>query len=192
MATRPTDRANRSNGYVRGNLAYDYDYLERERQRRVERERHEYEERREYAPQPRPQPRRKPAAMPRHRERIRVSPLALLGFATLAVMTVVLLGSYAKLTTASHEVALMRGELADLEKEHAELLDRYEKTFDLEAIQTAAEAAGMAKPSASQVYYFDLSEPDGVVLYSEASTNALGHVLASIGQETAALLEYFK
>ena len=60
------------------------------------------------------------------------------------------------------------------------------------AVQEAAEAAGMAKPSSSQIYYVDLSAPDNVVLYARAGENALSRAAASMGQGVASIVEYFK
>lgn len=190
MARRSEGQMNRNNRYVSGNLAYDYDYLERERQRRAPGR--DYEERREPERAPRPRPRRKPAAAPKHRERIRVSPLVLAGYAAAAVMLVALLASYAQLTAISGDVVSMQRELAALEDEHVTLVGRYERTFDLSAIKEAAEAAGMAKPSSSQIYYIDLSAPDNVVLYEHAGTNVLGRAAAVVGHGLAAFVEYFK
>ena len=192
MASRSTRQMNRSNRYVSGNLAYDYDYLERERQRRAERERRESTERREYQSVPRPQPQRKPAARPRRRERIHVSALVVLGYAATAVMLVALLNCYAELTEVSRSVGTMQQELASLEEEHVALLSRYERVFDLSAVKEAAEAAGMAKPSASQVYYVDLSAPDSVVLYQNVETGTFERVFASVWQDVFSLVEYFK
>jgi hypothetical protein len=192
MARRPTRQANSYGRYVAGNLAYDYDYLERERQRRREREQREYAERRARETTPRPEPRRKPVAPPKHRERIHVSPLVLLGFAVTAAMVVVLLMSYAQLAAISNDVVGMKSKLATLEDEHVALVGRYERTFDLSAIKEAAEAAGMAKPSASQIYYVDLSSPDNVVLYQRAEASVLGRAFAALGQNVISVVEYFK
>lgn len=192
MAQRPTREMNRNSRYVSGNLAYDYDYLERERRRRAEREMREYAERRARETAPRPQPRKQVVEQPKHRERQRVSPLILLGYAAAAVMVFMLLTNYAQLTALSNDVVTIRHELSALEEEHVSLVARYERTFDLAAIKEAAEAAGMAKPSASQIYYVDLSAPDNVVLYRQASPNVLGRALAAVGQGFESLVEYFK
>ena len=193
MARRGVRQPNQYGRYVSGNLAYDYDYLERERRRRAEREQREYAERRlREAPQP-PKPRRAPvvAEAPKYRARQHVSPLLLLGFAAAAALVVALLMSYAEMTAISNDVVRMQRELATLQDEHITLVGRYERTFDLAAIKEAAEAAGMAKPSASQIYYVDLSAPDNVVLYRRADT-ALARVCASVGHDVVSILEYFK
>ena len=192
MARRPSRQPNDYNRYVSGNLAYDYDYLERERRRRAEREQREYAERRAREPAVRPQPRSKPAAQPKHRARQRVSPFAVLGSIAAAVMLVTLLMSYAELTAVSHDVVGMRRTLSALEDEHVALLSRYERTFDLAAIKEAAEAAGMAKPSASQICYVDLSAPDSVVLHARADGSVLGRVFTAVGHDVASVVEYFK
>ena len=192
MARRSGRQSNDYSRYVSGNLAYDYDYLERERRRRAEREQREYAERRAREAEVRTQPRSTPVAPPKHRARQRVSPFAVLGFVAAAVMLVALLMSYAQLTAVSHDVVKMRSALSTLEDEHVALLSRYERTFDLAAIKEAAEAAGMAKPSASQICYVDLSAPDNVVLYARTDETVLGRVFAAVGQDIASVVEYFK
>lgn len=185
-------------GYVAGNLAYDYDRIEREQARREQERRAEVEraerEAAEYrrAREAEEQRRRRVAEKPRHRERQHVSPLLLFGFAALAAMLVSLLMSYTQLTDLSAEVVRKQNELADLKEQHVVLLTKYEKTFDLSTIKEAAEAAGMAKPSASQVYYVDLSEPDNVVIYRHEETNVLTRVFTAVGQNFGSLVEYFK
>ena len=170
--------------YVSGNLAHDYDYLEREERRRAERERQEYVRR--------PAPRKRVASPPKRRERIRVSNAVVLGFLAVASAAVMLLMGYAQLATISNQVVRQQKTLASLQEERVKLVARYEKTFDLAAIKEAAEQAGMAKPSASQIYYVDLSAPDNVVLYDRAEENAVSRAAASVGQDVASIVEYFK
>ncbi len=189
---RQSGQMSRNSRYIAGNLAYDYDYLERERRRRAERERWEYAERRTHGTTARPEPRSKTAAPPKHRERQHVSPLILLGFAAAAAMVVVLLMSYAQLTAVSHDVVTMQRRLSTLQDEHVALLGRYERTFDLAAIKEAAEAAGMAKPSASQICYVDLSTPDNVVLYRCADETVFARVFTAVGHDVGSIVEYFK
>lgn len=192
MAQKPVRQGSQYNRYVGGSLAYDYDYLERERRRHAERTEREYAERRAREQAIHREPRRKKAVARRRRERIRVSPVAVLGFAVASVMLVALLMNYAELASISNEVVSMQKKLSVLEEEHVALVARYERTFDLTAIKAAAESTGMAKPSASQIYYVDLSEPDNVVLYQRAETNMLGKALTSVGRNVEALVEYFK
>lgn len=192
MARKSMRQVNRSGRYVRGNLAYDYDYLEREERRRAERMQREYAQRRMRETRPHPTPGKRIVEQAKHRERIRVSSAIILGFSVAAVMVVALLMSYARLSVISHEVVQEQKYLAALEEEHVKLVARYEKTFDLTSIKETAEATGMAKPSASQIYYIDLSAPDNVVLYERESNKALSRVFTSVGHNIGAIMEYFK
>ncbi|MBR3560471.1 MAG: hypothetical protein IKN81_02915 [Oscillospiraceae bacterium] len=187
MARRPARQVNQR--YVSGNLAYDYDVLERERRRE---ERRQQEERR--ARERRPAPRRRPPEQQKkkRRERIRVSNAIVVGFAAAAVMIVALLMGYAQLSVISHDVVREQKRLNALEEEHVKLVAQYERTFDLSAIKEAAESSGMAKPSASQIYYVDLSGPDSVVLYGGAADSPLKRVFTAVGQNVWSFVEYFK
>ena len=113
-------------------------------------------------------------------------------FAALAAMVALMIMCRAQLTEISSQVVSVQKEISALEDEHVALLTRYEKTFDLTTIKEAAAAAGMAKPSSSQVYYIDLSEPDSVVVYQQKSQNVLSRALTSLGNGVCAVVEYFK
>ena len=131
-------------------------------------------------------------AAPVRRQREKVSLGTLCGFMALAAMVALMIMCRAQLTEISAQVVSVQKEISALEDEHVALLTRYEKTFDLTTIKEAAAAAGMAKPSASQVYYIDLSEPDSVVVYQQKSQNVLSRVLTSLGNGVCAVVEYFK
>ncbi|MBQ1603596.1 MAG: hypothetical protein II045_04250 [Oscillospiraceae bacterium] len=186
---RQTNRKVNYGGRVVGNLAYDLNYEER-RRRGYEQPRHTEPERAVSAPVPKANPATSPRTRRRHA--ISVSPVAVLGFAALAVMVVMLVMSYAKLTEISSNVVSMKNELSSLEVEHVALVTRYEKTFDLSAIKEAAEAAGMSKPSAAQVYYVDLSAPSNVVIYQPAQASVLSRIFTALGQNVSSMVEYFK
>ena len=186
MASRKQQSMRYHGGRVVGNLAYDPAYEERQRRLRREQE-HEREE----FIRP-PQRREQPKAAPARRQREKVSLGALCGFAALAAMVALMIMCRAQLTAISADVVSVQKEIAALEDEHVALLTRYEKTFDLTTIKEAAAAAGMSKPSASQVYYIDLSEADSVVVYQQKSTNVLSKVFASLGNGVCAVVEYFK
>ena len=180
----------RYSGRVNGNLAYDPAYEERQRRLRRERE-YEHERQREEFMRP-PQRKVQKKAAPVRRPRERVSLGALCGFAALAAMVALMIMCRAQLTEISSQVVSVQKEISALEDEHVALLTRYEKTFDLTTIKEAAAAAGMAKPSSSQVYYIDLSESDSVVVYQQKSTNVLSKVFSSLGSGVCAVVEYFK
>ena len=173
-------------GRVVGNLAYDYDYAP-QRERRAPRP--EPERREEFIRPPRRKP--VPAARPRVRERQKVSGTLVLGFTALAALVVVMLMSYAQLTSISADVVAMQRTLSDLQTEHVTLLTQYERTFDLTTVKEAAAAAGMYKPSASQINYIDLSAPDSVELCQAQSPSVLSRVFTSLGHSAKSVVEYF-
>lgn len=175
-------------GRVEGNLAYDFDY----EQRREQREQPRRTENAEPAPVPRARKERRTQTTVRTRERQKVSFAALLGFTALAAMVVMLVMSYAQLTRISDNVVSMKRELSALQEERVSLLTQYEKTFDLATVKEAAEAAGMSKPSASQIYYVDLSAPDSVVIYQQAEANVLSRIFTSLGHGVCSVVEYFR
>ena len=178
-------RYRRYSGRVNGNLAYDPAYEER-RARVHEPQR----EREEFIRPPQPKPQQGSAHARRRSEKLSLGTIA--GFLALAAMVALMIFCRAELTALSADVVSMQKELAALEDEHVVLVTKYEKTFDLATIKEAAAAAGMSKPSASQVYYIDLSEADSVVVYQQQHTNTLSRVFTSLGQGLCAVVEYFK
>ena len=186
---RRRDYERRYSGRVVGNLAYDPAY--EERQRRLRHEHGQEHERREEFIRP-PQPKVERRSAPVRRKREKISSGALCGFLAVAAMVALLILCRAQLTELSADMVSMQKELSALEDEHVSLLTRYEKTFDLATIKEAAAAAGMSKPSASQIYYIDLSEADNVVVYQQQSSSVLSRVFTSLGQGVCAVVEYFK
>ena len=187
MASRKQQNMRYHGCRVVGNLAYDPAY--EERQRRLRREQEHERQREEFIRPPRRQ--EKKAVRPRVRERQRVSGVLVLGFAALAAMVVVVLMSYAQLTSISADVVSMQKELKTLDAEHVALLTQYERTFDLETVKAAAVAAGMNKPSSSQINYIDLSAPDSVELCEAQNVSVLSRVFTSLGQGVFSVVEYF-
>ena len=196
MARRDTEKLKYKygGGRVVGDLAYDLNYEEQRTARRAAPRTRIETERRETR---RAEPVRalckaaEPAARPRVRERQKVSGVLLLGFTALAALVVMVLMSYAQLTSISSDVVGMQKELKTLETEHIALLTQYERTFDLTKIKAAAAAAGMNKPSSSQVNYIDLSAPDSVEVFETQNVSVLSRVFTSLGQGVCSVVEYF-
>lgn len=157
------------------NLAYDYNALERERVQEVRR------------PQIRTISHTKVSIRPAER----VSVLAIAGFAAVAVMLVLILMSYAQLTQLSASVVSLENELSVLQTENVTLTASYESTFDLETVESAARAAGMSKPSSSQIYYIDMATPDSASVYAVQENNALEKIFLSFGKGLYSVVEYF-
>lgn len=180
----------RYSGRVNGNLAYDPAYEERQRRLCREQEYEREHQREEFMRPPQRKVQKKAAPVRRQREKVSLGTLC--GFMALAAMVALMIMCRAQLTEISAQVVSVQKEISALEDEHVALLTRYEKTFDLTTIKEAAAAAGMSKPSSSQVYYIDLSESDSVVVYQQKSTNVLSKVFSSLGQGVCAVVEYFK
>lgn len=177
-------RSGRS-GSVDGNLARSLDYEVRERELRHAGE----------APRRRETVQEKPKvhSIPkvRLREAQHVAPLAVVGALAAAVLSVLVLMNYIQLTVLSSNVVELRSELKALEKENVILTTQYEQMFDLATVKTAAEAAGMTKPGASQIYYVDGSGGDTAVVYQKEETGLLDSLRQFLHHRIYAVVEYF-
>ena len=103
--------------------------------------------RREEILHPRPNVRPKERTLARPRVQVReagmVSPFAVLGFACIGVLAVLLLMSCVRLTVINDETVQLRSQLSRLQEEEAELLTQYELAYDLRAIEAAAIGVAM-------------------------------------------------
>ena len=129
-------------------------------------------------PRPNVRPKERTLARPRIqvREAGKVSPFAVVGFFSIAVMAVLVLMCCVRLTILNDESVHLRNQLADLQAEESDLLARYELAYDLQAIEAELLASGtMVRPAADQMVVLDLSEPDNVVVYDQ-SEHAAGMI----------------
>ena len=167
---------------VDGSLAKELDWEVRERALRHagEAPRHREEERVHAAPRV------------RVRERQSVSVLSVLSCAAVLGLAVVLLLGYTQLTVLSSETVELKEQLEALETENVVLTAEYERMFDLTAVREAAEAAGMRKPSASQICYLDISGGDSAVVYEKEADGPLEAALDSLNHGVYAVVEYFQ
>ena len=161
---------------VSGSLARDLDWEVRERELRHAGE----------------LPRRREAVRVQVREKQHLSVLSAVGFAAVAAAAVLVLLSYVQLLEISSETVALKTQLATLETENVTLTTQYEQMYDLATVKEAAEAAGMSKPSASQVYYIDLSDGDRAVVYQKEGPSVLSRLLSSLHHGVYAVVEYFE
>lgn len=182
MAAATKDLQYRS-GAVYGNLAYDLDREVLERDLR-----HAGEARRETV---KAEPRVRSISHVQTRERQHVSLLSAAGFAGVAALAVLLLLSYVQLTMLSSSVVKLKSELTELQTQNVVLTTEYQQIYNLSAVKEAAEAAGMAKPTSSQIYYVDLSDGDSAVVYRQEEPGVLSRVLTSLNHGVYAVVEYF-
>ena len=125
------------------------------------------------------------------RERQQVSLVSLAGVGAVIALAVMVLVSCIQLTVLSAETVALKSQLSALETENVRLTAQYEQMFDLATVKEMAEAAGMSKPSASQISYLDLSGGDQAIVYEQADTSVLSSVLTSVHTGAAAVVEYF-
>ncbi len=168
---------------VDGNLARELDWAVRERELRHAGE----------APRHPARETEQVRALPkvRLRERQHVSPFSVLGAAAVVGVAVLLLLCYVQMTMLSSDTVALKSQLAELETEQVALTAEYERMFDLATVREAAEAAGMTKPSASQVCYLDISGGNSVEIYQVENPGLLGRIKAFFNHGVYAVVEYF-
>lgn len=169
---------------VDGSLARDLDWAVRERELRHAGEAPRHPERE------REQVRSLPKVQVRQRQRVPV--LAVLGFTAVLGMAVAVLMGYIQLTVLSSDTVALKEELETLETEHVMLTAQYERMFDLANVREAAEAAGMSKPSSSQICYLDISGGDSVVIYEKEEPGFLDRLKETLSHSVYAVVEYFQ
>lgn len=181
-----------SRGAVYGDLAYDLDREVREHALRHagEAPRRQTAETETAAHKARPRVRSLSKAQVRQRQKVSI--LSVLGVGAAIGLAVLLMMGYIQLTAISDEVVSLQDQLAELETENVALTAQHEQMFDLATVKEVAEAAGMSKPSSSQIYYIDLSEGDSAVVYQQEETNLLSRLLTSLNHGIYAVVEYFE
>jgi len=182
MAAAVRDMRYRGRQTVNGSLAYDLDYAARERELR-----HAGEAARRTAAAP------KVHAAPQVLVRARqyVSPLAVLSVAAVMGLALLVLLNYVQLTILSSETVELQQQLEELKTENVSLTARYQQMFDMASVKEAAEAAGMSKPSSTQVGHLELSGGDSAVAYRQKEPGLLSRILSSLHGGVYAVVEYF-
>ena len=99
--------------------------------------------------------------------------------AAIGLAVMVLMG-YIQLTIISDEVVSLQNQLRSLQTENVTLTAQHEQMFDLATVKEVAEAAGMSKPSSSQIYYIDLSGGRQCRGLSAGGVHLLSRLLTSL------------
>lgn len=177
----------RSAGY--GDLAYDLDREVRERALRHAGEAPRHQTAVEAVPKAKPRVRSLSKAQVRQRQKVSV--LSVLGVGAAIGLAVMVLMGYIQLTIISDEVVSLQNQLEELQTENVTLTAQHEQMFDLATVKEVAEAAGMSKPSSSQIYYIDMSGSDNAVVYQRQEAGVLSRVFTSLSHGIYAVVEYF-
>lgn len=181
MAAAARDTRYRGRQAVNGSLAYDLDYAVRERELRHAGE----------VPKVRKGPEAHAAPRILLRARQYVSPLAVLSVAAIMGLALLVLLNYVQLTRLSTETVELRERLDELKAENVDLTAQYHQMFDMASVKEAAEAAGMTKPTGTQMGRLDLSAGDSAVVYRQKEPGLLGRILSSLHGGVYAVVEYF-
>ena len=181
MAAAARDVRYRGKQAVNGSLAYDLGYPARERAPR----------RAEKAPRAKEKPRVYGAPRVLLRARQYVSPLAVLSVAAIMGLALLVLMNYVRLTRLSSETVDLQTQLQELETENVNLTAQYQRMFDMASVKEAAEAAGMSKPSSTQMSQLDLSAGDSAVAYRQKEPGLFSRTLSSLHGGAYAVVEYF-
>lgn len=181
MAAAARDGRYRGKQQTSGSLAYDLDYAVRERELKHAGEARKTQEK----------ARVRSASLVQLRERQYISKMAVLGVAAIMGLALLVLLHYVQLTLLSAEVVELQSQLEELETENVHLTAQYQQMFDMASVKEAAEAAGMSKPSSTQMDRLDLSEGDSAVAYRQKEPNLFQRMLASLHGGVYAVVEYF-
>ena len=181
MASAARDMRYRGKQAVNGSLAYDLDYAVRERALRHAGE----------APKTREKAKVYEAPRVLLRARQVVSPLAVLSVAAIMGLALLVLMSYVQLTMLSADTVKLQSQLEELESANAALTAQYQRMFDMASVKEAAEAAGMSKPSSTQMSQLDLSAGDSAVAYRQKEPGLFSRILSSLHGGVYAVVEYF-
>ena len=114
------------------------------------------------AAKPRPRHRKQPVA----RQKMVVSPFALLGIAVSLLMLVLVLFGYAQVYESASQLGEMRDTVAELQEENRKLQNEYDSSINLEKIETRAKELGMQQPTAKQSVTLHIPAEDTAVILS--------------------------
>ena len=121
----------------------------------------------------------------------RLSPDSSLFWSFFALNLVMLLLSYVQLTTLAADTVALKSELTVLQAENVSLTAQHEQMFDMATVKEVAAAAGMAKPTSSQITYLDLDSEDSAVVYRTETPSVFSRILSSLHHGVYAVVEYF-
>ena len=191
-STKKRPRRYHTPGVVNGNLARELNHQELERRLETSGQLdfdQQYRRRKETEAEliARQRARAKAAVRPAQK----VSPAAVLGFAAVSTLTVLLLLCYVEMNAISTRIVTMKSEIEQLEIEQVSLMAQYEQAFDMATVKEAAEEAGMTQPSDSQIYYVSLPGEDQAVAVNQQEEGVISQILAFLGQRFYAMVEYF-
>ncbi|MEG2000618.1 MAG: hypothetical protein RR053_04400 [Evtepia sp.] len=126
----------------------------------------------------------------RTREPGKLSMFGAIGFLVVVAFVLLMLASYANLVAVNDTAVGLKQDLETLKVEESKLLAKYELAYDLQSIEQEVISNGtMVKPSVSQIYMLELTEPDGVEYYQKS--DLWNSVITACNQVLSAIQTYF-
>ncbi len=147
-------------------------------------------------PRRRVRERTQPRALTRAQVQVReagvVAPFGVVGFLVAAAFAVMLVFSYAQQIQLATQVSSLQSEYSAVVVENASLSAQYERLFDIASIE-AAVAGTMIRPSAEQVVYLDLSQPDVVNNFgTDQRVDGVAGLISGVREIITDMQEYFQ
>src|SRR5699024_1153337 len=112
------------------------------------------------APAKKPRPRTRPQKQPVVRQRMAVSPFAVVGVAGALLMLVLVIFGYAQVYESASRLGEMRDTVAQLQEENQKLQNQYDSSINLEQIEERARELGMQQPTANQIVTLHIPAED--------------------------------
>lgn len=127
------------------------------------------------------------------REKLAVSPFALVGIAVVAILLALAIASQLRLYAVQSTNGELQDQLEELEETHARLQSSYESNYDLSRVETyALTQLGMHQAQGSEVRYVDLSGQDEAVVLAPTATQEASMVLTTFRESFGYLLDTLK
>lgn len=142
------------------------------------------------APKPAPKPRPRRKTQPVTRQKMAVSPFALLGIAASLMMLVLVLFGYAQVYESASQVGEMRDTVTELQEENRKLQNEYDSSINLEKIEARAKELGMQQPTSKQSVTLRIPAEDTAVIAPQVASNPLRAAWEAIVETFQGLLEY--
>lgn len=137
---------------------------------------------------PQRQPRKTP--LPAERQKMVVSPFAVIGIAVALVMMLLVVFSYVQLYESANRVEDMREQVEELTAENHRLRSKYDSSIDLEAVEKRARELGMQQPSSKQMVTVYIPAEDTTVITKDSGSNLFVESWNAIVDTAKGLMEY--
>ena len=142
------------------------------------------------APAKKPRPRTRPQKQPVVRQRMAVSPFAVVGVAGALLMLVLVIFGYAQVYESASRLGEMRDTVAQLQEENQKLQNQYDSSINLEQIEERARELGMQQPTANQIVTLHIPAEDTAVVVPKTASNPFQAAWEALVETARGLWDY--